>query len=62
MDGEDGGGVAERSHIIEVDKPGGARRPRRCSLLRHVSVEAVVGEWETGSDRSPPVTRKFGLG
>lgn len=47
MDGEDGGGVAERSHIIEVDKPGGARRPRRCSsLLRHVSVEAVVGDWQ----------------
>ena len=62
MDGEDGGGVAERSHIIEVDKPGGARRPRRCSLLRHVSVEAVVGEWETGSDRSPPVTRKVRVG
>lgn len=55
MDGEDGGGGAECPHIIEVDKPGGPRRPRRCSPLRHVSVEAVVGD---GQGSPPPAGDK----
>jgi hypothetical protein len=43
MDGEDGGGGAEGPHVIEVDKPGGARGPRRrrVSLRRHFSGDAA---------------------